>query len=764
MTRGTGIDPRQRDRVGHLLAWFGGVAIALTPWVGDWTIGIGGSAVPVRFWPGNFIVALLSIAALGLIGATWGGAAWLALRRHHRNRASRLAMIAALWGIAGLCGFMNQIAFWLVVLPLSGIGSWAIARRLRDALRRRDRLSLTVPWNGVLCGVMLALAMAGDCTVLGTANPGPSAAAGLMISRLFTQLALAGAGWALLQAYLRCAPQGTRWLAGAATWMALVSLLAELGMNQLWGKSLLVFFGEFVTDGRFDLARLMEGGHVDASGSLALRVAAALAGITIVHEGTRRASRRFRLRAGPHTLLGAAATAWVLLLAGQAAEPAWIDRAGRWLQRRALRVHLTPSFSQPGMASFDVVFKDAALPDGNLATRRPDIHWFVVESLRADALCPGITPFLCAWRDSDCQPVAAADSASNATHLSWFAMLHGKPAVFWEPSATRPPESSLLHCLRQAGYRNELRSAAPFDFMNMHRSVLDGGALADLWIDPKRGPGGWPDLTCERDRRVVEDWKSAVRESPPGGVLRLSALDSPHFPHAWPASFTPPHADYFPSEIFPFRPDPGEIRLVRNRYENSIAYVDTLLRECIEHLRQTGRYDDAMIVVTGDHGEEFQERGFWFHASALARTQTTVPVLIKWPRSMGRGDPVTRASHLDLVPSILDAIGIPESACRDLPGRSLQRGDGAASTLVTTHFAAHDGEGMHWRRGDREAAFSWHRVWAPGRPARIWLERLSGPDGPRRVASAHEAEQLLREWFPDAADRWFTRFEAVPAE
>ena len=764
MTRGTGIDPRQRDRVGHFLAWFGGAAIALTPWAADWTLGIGGFAVSVRFWPGNFIVSLLSVATLGLIGATWGGAAWLALRGHHPRRAVPLATIAALFGGAGLCGLMHPIAFGLAVLPITGFTGWSIARRLRDALRKHHRLSLTAPWNGLLCGVMLALAMAGDCTVLGTADPGPRAAAGLMISRLFTQIVLAGAGWALLQSYLRCAPRGMRWLAGAATWVALVSLLAELGMNQLWGKSLLVFFGEFVTEGRFDLARLMEGGHVDASGSLALRVAVTLVTITIVHEGCRRGSRRLRLRAGPHTLLGTAAIAWVLLLAGQSIEPLWIDRAGRWLQHRALRVHLTPAFSQPGLATFDVAFKDASLPDGRLATRRPDLHWFVVESLRADVLRPEITPFLCAWRDRDCQPVAAADSASNATHLSWFAMLHGKPAVFWEPSATRPVESSLLHCLRQAGYRNELRSAAPFDFMNMHQSVLGGGTLADQWIDPKRGPGRWPDLTCERDRRVVEDWKSSVRERPPGGVLRITALDSPHFPHAWPTSFTPPHADYFPSEIFPFRPDPGEIRLVRNRYENSIAYVDSLLRECIEHLRQTGRYEDAMIVVTGDHGEEFQERGFWFHASALTHTQTTVPVLIKWPRSMGRGGPVTRASHLDLAPSILDAIGIPEQAWSDLPGRSLQRGDDKTSTLVTTHFAAHDGEGMHWRRGDHEAAFSWHRVWAPGRPARIWLERLNGPDGPRRVASPEEAARLLDEWFPDAADRWFSRFEPAPTE
>ena len=42
-----------------------------------------------------------------------------------------------------------------------------------------------------------------------------------------------------------------------------------------------------------------------------------------------------------------------------------------------------------------------------------------------------------------------------------------------------------------------------------------------------------------------------------------------------------------------------------------------------------------------------------------------------------------------------------------------------------------------------------------------WLAHKASHEG---VIAAEEAARLLREWFPDAASRWFTRFETVPAE
>ena len=81
------------------------------------------------------------------------------------------------------------------------------------------------------------------------------------------------------------------------------------------------------------------------------------------------------------------------------------------------------------------------------------------------------------------------------------------------------------------------------------------------------------------------------------------AVESPHSPFYWPAGFNPPHPGYFTSKVFPFKPSARNVRLIRNRYENSVAFVDSLIRDYVGFLKQQGRYEDAMIIVTGDHGE-----------------------------------------------------------------------------------------------------------------------------------------------------------------
>src|SRR5262249_39858416 len=45
-----------------------------------------------------------------------------------------------------------------------------------------------------------------------------------------------------------------------------------------------------------------------------------------------------------------------------------------------------------------------------------------------------------------------------------------------------------------------------------------------------------------------------------------------------------------------------------------------------------GIYDDALIVLTADHGEEFHEHGGWWHGTTLYDEQIAVPLIVKPPR------------------------------------------------------------------------------------------------------------------------------------
>jgi arylsulfatase A-like enzyme len=103
--------------------------------------------------------------------------------------------------------------------------------------------------------------------------------------------------------------------------------------------------------------------------------------------------------------------------------------------------------------------------------------------------------------------------------------------------------------------------------------------------------------------------------------------------------------------------------------------VDTAVGALLDWLRETGRYDRSWVVLTADHGEEFQDHGGWLHSYTLYEEQLRVPLVIKPPRRLGvepgrRDGPV---SQVDLVPTFIEALGLaPDEDPASRPeGRSL---------------------------------------------------------------------------------------------
>ena len=772
-------------RATHGLAWLGGVLIALTPFVRAWSISLGSNPFPARVWPGNFIVewivAGLLVAVGGACGGYWweyrhrrrpaeprqldltipgvaGGRAWLRWKLRYGGRWSGLELLA--WGLAGWLGWLAQPVYWLGVAALLGVAAVAAlrARWQRPRSQACAPKDAAMPWNGVLCGLVLMLAVASDWIMLEQVKGGAPAVLGFVLARGLTQVVIVAAGWFVLLQFVRWSPAGVRWLGGLAVGLALVALGAEIGMRKLWGKGLVLFFGELTVGGKFDLLRVLEGGGIRISVPGCVAAAGVVVGVCGVVQGSAWLSRRLGLRLRPCVLLRVAVGAWVLLLVEQTTETHWNGRVGRWWQRRSCMVHLCPGVFAPGLASYTVEFRDPPRPTALTLTRRPDVYWFIVETLRGDGARPEVMPFLSRWRDSECQPIRETRSAANATHLSWFAMLSGKPPVFWEKDRQAQRPAPLLEALHAAGYRNEVRSSAIFNYAGMDTTNFGHGEATDVLLSLTPESTEWPEGISERDEHVLDLWRGAVLARPAGGTLRLVAVESPHYPYNWAADFTPPFADFAKSSWFPLHPNPHDIEQVKHRYWNSLAWVDGLLAKYIGFLQAQGRYDDAMIIVTGDHGEEMQEHGVWFHTSGLTIEETAVPVVVKWPKSLGRGQPVAQASHLDLMPSILDALGCPPAEWNGLAGHSLRQ-PGEPSVLVMSHYASQNGEGMVWRRQGFEAAFAWEKIWVPGQPRHIWLERISGPHGNLELNTPAAATAALHELFPDAIGRWFTRFD-----
>jgi arylsulfatase A-like enzyme len=135
-------------------------------------------------------------------------------------------------------------------------------------------------------------------------------------------------------------------------------------------------------------------------------------------------------------------------------------------------------------------------------------------------------------------------------------------------------------------------------------------------------------------------------------------------------------------------PDPALAPTFSQLYDGEVRYLDEHLGQLFDWLRAEGLYDGALIVLTGDHGEEFQEHGGWWHGQTLYQEQIAVPLIVKYPGGAEAGRVVSDlARSLDIAPTILDVAGtpIPEA----MMGRSL-RGDSEPPEYA---FAEEDHEG-----------------------------------------------------------------------
>jgi len=161
------------------------------------------------------------------------------------------------------------------------------------------------------------------------------------------------------------------------------------------------------------------------------------------------------------------------------------------------------------------------------------------------------------------------------------------------------------------------------------------------------------------DERSMIDPAIEWIKSRDGPYLLMMAPVNPHHPYAIPEGFER-IAD-------PAEEGIGESERTWRNYLNSLHYADAALGLLVEALERDGLMENTVLVVVTDHGEAFyQHRGNYNHPLYVYEENVHVPALFYskelFPESV-EFDSVTR--HVDIMPSILDLIGVKDSGRRD---------------------------------------------------------------------------------------------------
>jgi arylsulfatase A-like enzyme len=202
------------------------------------------------------------------------------------------------------------------------------------------------------------------------------------------------------------------------------------------------------------------------------------------------------------------------------------------------------------------------------------------------------------------------------------------------------------------------------------------------WIRPEFGYAqGFESFTVDLlapAEQITTKGLAAVEQLRAGGVpffLYLHYLD-PHAPYKPPKGH-----DIYQGGLPPTR-FPAPMAKDVDHYDGEIHSLDASLGRLFAGLAAEGVYDDLVIVLLGDHGEQFGEHGNKGHGWQLFNEELHVPLVVKPGRMEAKGGQTGRSIHevvsiIDVLPTVLALVDVTPPA--GLPGVNLLDGEALAA-------------------------------------------------------------------------------------
>ncbi len=304
-----------------------------------------------------------------------------------------------------------------------------------------------------------------------------------------------------------------------------------------------------------------------------------------------------------------------------------------------------------------------AAPDTPLKTPY-NIVWLVAESWRADMLTPEIMPQTWAFAQKTNQ-FREHYSGGNGTRMGMFSQFYGLYGSYWFDFLNSGRQPLLMEVLQKNDYDMMAYTSSRFSYPEFDKTVFAGLPAAQLQSYTEGD--GW-----ERDRKNVADLLGYIEKA-----------EDPFFGFMF---FESAHANYYFPEESVIAPDyiedfnyltldiEKEIERIRARYINANHHLDSQLGRVFAALEEQGKLDNTIVIVTGDHGEEFMENGRWGHNSTFSQEQIRVPFLLYVPgQAPQQFDVMT--SHHDVPATVLAALGLDIDPATYSYGKNLLAAD-----------------------------------------------------------------------------------------
>lgn len=281
-------------------------------------------------------------------------------------------------------------------------------------------------------------------------------------------------------------------------------------------------------------------------------------------------------------------------------------------------------------------------------SNKKNILFLIVDSWRYDCMTSEITPNI--YRISQkSQVFLNHKSGSNMTTGGIFTLFYGIPATYFDSFTNLTKSPVFIDELQKQQYDLGIFSSSTIENPPFNRNVFAN--VPNLRLFSK---GNTP---SERDMDISMEWMSKIdTKTSKNPFFGFVFFDSAH------------GFDYPKNYKTPFNPSLREVDFLAlndsydkgplvNRYKNSLHFIDSKIGEIIKQLEKKNLLENTIIVITGDHGQEFNDnkKGYWNHGGNFSKYQIQVPMMVfdfsKTPKKH------THLSlHYDIVPTLMTSV------------------------------------------------------------------------------------------------------------
>ena len=276
-----------------------------------------------------------------------------------------------------------------------------------------------------------------------------------------------------------------------------------------------------------------------------------------------------------------------------------------------------------------------------------DIFIFVSDAVRNSFITEEITPNIYSFGEKNLR-FNNHFSGGAATRYGLFSIFYGLNGIYWHSFLAEQKGALLFDVLKKRDYQNIIVSSSTLSWPEFRKT-----AFVEVTSDIKDDFSGeiW-----EKDKKTAEFFIDSIKNIPQDkNVFSFVFFDAPHGPYSYPKDFRKFQPDN-DGKINYMNISEKHSEIYKNQYLNAVNFNDDLIGKMLDTLKKCGRYDNSVIIIMSDHGEEFFECGNYGHNNAYTNEQTNSFLTIKYNNKNEKINKMT--SNVDIIPFLFDVLGV----------------------------------------------------------------------------------------------------------